>query len=547
MAARGAGYVETVELADGSLSVRGRFRHQGERHRIVFGRDDQGWTEQRARRELDDIHAQLRAGIPVADVLSRYAPPEDSDRVGGRSGPTFHEYASEWLQRRKTGEIGDGPLSDSTYEDYYWRLSKHLLPFFAPITVAEITDTDCRRFRAKLFTDRDELTKIIAAGDKSCHPNGQPRRPLSQRSIQMLMRLLAQILDDAIEDKLRTDNPARSKRLRVKVPKPSRTFLETDQLVALLDATGEIAAEPRSTKRAKLTADQAAEIRRRLATGETQKELRAEFGMSVAAMSMLANGKTYNGTGRIGWRALCATLAYAGPRIAEALDLRERDVRLHDPAESRLWIADSKTPTGVRHVEITPALRDILLAHRADKLRAGHPSGPDDPFFGNRDGRRWSEGNVRERIIGPAAERASARLVEHGLPPLPHITPHTLRRTYVSIMLLATNFDIPFVQRQVGHADSKMTMDVYAQLLDRSKRAHGAAFDALVTAAQGTLYGPDDAQFGPPFGPPAALDPKAGEDADPADPPAKRDPADGRYWDRTSDLLLVRQALYQLS
>jgi Phage integrase family len=95
-------------------------------------------------------------------------------------------------------------------------------------------------------------------------------------------------------------------------------------------------------------------------------------------------------------------------------------------------------------------------------------------------GRQWIAGNVRSRMVAVAASRASERLVSRRLPPLPHVTPHTLRRTYVSIMLLATNFDVPFLQSQVGHADSKMTMDVYAQLLDRDKRAHGAAFDALL-------------------------------------------------------------------
>jgi integrase len=83
---------------------------------------------------------------------------------------------------------------------------------------------------------------------------------------------------------------------------------------------------------------------------------------------------------------------------------------------------------------------------------------------------------------------ASERLAANGLPPLPHVTAHTLRRTYVSVMLLATNFDLSFVQGQVGHTDSKLTMDVYAQLLDRSKRSHGVAFDALVSNAQATLY-----------------------------------------------------------
>jgi hypothetical protein len=72
-----------------------------------------------------------------------------------------------------------------------------------------------------------------------------------------------------------------------------------------------------------------------------------------------------------------------------------------------------------------------------------------------------------------------------------------MRRTYVSVMLLATNFDVPFVQGQVGHTDSKLTMDVYAQLLDRGKRAHGAAFDALLADAQEALCGARCGEFGP--------------------------------------------------
>ena len=73
------------------------------------------------------------------------------------------------------------------------------------------------------------------------------------------------------------------------------------------------------------------------------------------------------------------------------------------------------------------------------------------------------------------------------MPPLPHTTPHTLRRTYISIALLANNFDVKWVMDQVGHADSKMTMDVYAQLEQRAKRDHGARFDELVRRAKKEL------------------------------------------------------------
>lgn len=70
------------------------------------------------------------------------------------------------------------------------------------------------------------------------------------------------------------------------------------------------------------------------------------------------------------------------------------------------------------------------------------------------------------------------------MPPLPHVTAHSLRRTYISIALLANNFDVKWVMSQVGHTDSKMTLDVYAQLEQRVDRRHGENFDRLINRAQ---------------------------------------------------------------
>ncbi len=50
------------------------------------------------------------------------------------------------------------------------------------------------------------------------------------------------------------------------------------------------------------------------------------------------------------------------------------------------------------------------------------------------------------------------------------------RRTYISIALLANNFDVKWVMAQVGHADSRMTMDVYEQ---RAKREHDESVSPL--------------------------------------------------------------------
>ena len=92
-------------------------------------------------------------------------------------------------------------------------------------------------------------------------------------------------------------------------------------------------------------------------------------------------------------------------------------------------------------------------------------------------------------IVRDAATLASTHLAVRELPALPNTSPHTLRRTYISIALLANRFDVLWVMRQVGHADSHMTMDVYAQLQQRAERQHGEAFDGLVRRARERLYG----------------------------------------------------------
>jgi hypothetical protein len=55
---------------------------------------------------------------------------------------------------------------------------------------------------------------------------------------------------------------------------------------------------------------------------------------------------------------------------------------------------------------------------------------------------------------------------------------------------------------QVGHADSKMTMDVYAQLEQRVDRSHGESFDRLVRKAREQVagYSPDPADTPAPSG-----------------------------------------------
>jgi integrase len=50
-----------------------------------------------------------------------------------------------------------------------------------------------------------------------------------------------------------------------------------------------------------------------------------------------------------------------------------------------------------------------------------------------------------------------------------HITPHTLRRSYISFML-AAGYDVPYVQAQVGHEDPATTLGIYARVIAQPDR-----------------------------------------------------------------------------
>ena len=63
---------------------------------------------------------------------------------------------------------------------------------------------------------------------------------------------------------------------------------------------------------------------------------------------------------------------------------------------------------------------------------------------------------------------ANKRRSDAGLPPLPQITPHSLRRTFASI-LAALGEPMPSVIRQLGHTDPTLTLRIYAHDMARGE------------------------------------------------------------------------------
>jgi integrase len=194
----------------GGRSFALRFRAYGKRRYVTLGSAAEGWTRGKAAEELANILADVRRGI--------WTPPERSDPREPPPEPTFHEFASEWLESRRH------EFAARTAEDYELALSHHLLPFFKDHRLSEIAAQEVDRYKAAKVRQREE---------------GLVERPLSNRTINKTLTRLGQILDAALRYELIANNPVKTKVEKLKEAEPKRVRLTGEQVQVLLRETGE--------------------------------------------------------------------------------------------------------------------------------------------------------------------------------------------------------------------------------------------------------------------------------------------------------------------
>ena len=254
---------------------------------------------------------------------------------------TVLEFASEWLTNR------ENELRPRTVEDYRWVLSYHLLPHFAEMPVRAVTVAEIDRYKAA------KLAEGRIAGAQ----------------INRTLRLFAQILDVAMEYGLIESNPARGRRRRVKAARPARTWVEPEQLMALLEA---------------------------------------------------GNGS----------RAIFATMAGAGLRVGEAIALDWGDVNL---ATGVLTVRAAKPAAGAGREVDLPGVVDELTAHKmtSPSTEPGDPVFLTRHLKGKV--RRQSDSNIRSNLKGAIRRAYKALDEAGIEPISESVSPHSLRRTYASL------------------------------------------------------------------------------------------------------------------
>ena len=91
------------------------------------------------------------------------------------------------------------------------------------------------------------------------------------------------------------------------------------------------------------------------------------------------------------------------------------------------------------------------------------------PILPTRTGGRLNASNVRNRLLRETVKRVNEKREKNGRMLLPDkVTPHTLRRTFASLALAAGR-DPRWVMGQLGHTDARLTLNVYAQVMQRQR------------------------------------------------------------------------------
>jgi integrase len=453
------GSVETWTRKNGDVGFGVRFFDQdGIRRYERCGLASEGWSHRRAEIELENFERLVaaRAYIPTPDAV----PTEDRD-------PAFGAFARTFLAEHA---VETAPNTRDLNENL---LEHHLAPYFERIRLSQITWSAVDGYKKQRLMLMQRIRAARASGRPLRDWNDRPMR-LSERTINMSIGLLAMILDEAVRrpDMDLAGNPARDKKLRVKVPKKTvRDWLEPDEVITLLDAAERVdnPVKPETERKAR-------EVRRlRDEERLTVKQIAEQLEMSQGGVCWLYTRHRQRIVSQR--RAIIATLSASGTRNSELCLLRWRDL---DFQRGKIRIPAAKTNRGVREIDMTPWLREQLLSYKASlgEIR------PEDPVFPTRDATFRDKDNLNSRVIAPVERAAGTLRSERGLAPLPTgLSAHVFRRTYITMMAEA-GAPITYVQDQVGHESARLTLEIYTRVSRSRDRAKwGRAFDELMAGA----------------------------------------------------------------
>lgn len=326
------------------------------------------------------------------------------------------EYAEGWFE---TYQGRSGGIRERTRQDNRRDAVRYVLPFLGARRVTAIRRGDVAAFIAWLTDDAAQAQRHEA---ENVQRNGRaPLRdpgPMRDATVRRVLAVLSALMQSAVLDDLRPDNPVSRavKPKRDPMPDPSDEDAE-DKVKAL-----------------------------------TRSELAVFLDLV-----------------RPDWRPFFRLLAATGLRVGEALALDVAHLRLDGArphvrvrralgAERRagvltLVLGPPKTRHGHRDVPLPLALADELRAHVA-RLPEAHPVWG-RLAFPSETGTPARYENLHRRVLAPAMAEAGVEWAGF----------HCLRHTFASLHIEAGT-NVVKLSKLLGHHAPSFTLDVYSHMLD---------------------------------------------------------------------------------
>lgn len=162
---------------------------------------------------------------------------------------------------------------------------------------------------------------------------------------------------------------------------------------------------------------------------------------------------------------------WAGLRLGEQLALREQDV---DLVSKTIYVDDSKTENGIRELPILPDLVPAIKTWREYKAKHGL-STDRGLFLCTTQGGNWRDPKTKQVVTSEPGQPLKPQQVEKIVrrvgerAGIERLTPHRLRRTFGSFFL-NEGVRLESVSKLLGHANTSVTEERYAQLLSQTIR-----------------------------------------------------------------------------
>jgi hypothetical protein len=221
------------------------FSRRGQQVYVHLGGEWEGWDEERAAEEQRFLMEKVNRG--------EWSPPP-TDSVPGAAGgplPTFQVEASEWLYRRRL-RAGDIEGKSKTIRDLEWRLSV-VMDKFGPVLIGRVDFALADELVVELCEERSAIERAAADGEPlkrtvrtaSGRSYEARRRSVSNASMRRALDTAERVLRDAKRRGVLTGEVPSLKSAAPRADRPRRSFLEPEQIAAVMRAADLIEGEHR--------------------------------------------------------------------------------------------------------------------------------------------------------------------------------------------------------------------------------------------------------------------------------------------------------------